>query len=163
MTFEEWARLYPMDYRSFVETLFPICTEEPKGTTPEALVQAAVRLEATKAGGRLFRNNVGAGTVVESNSFLRWGLANESKAVNTRLKSADLIGLRPRVIVAADVGTTIGQFMSREIKRPGWKYTGSAREQAQLRWAQLITSLGGDAAIVTGTGSIMTPPSTTLV
>jgi hypothetical protein len=111
-------------------------------------------LEATRVGARLFRNNVGAGTVMESNSFLRWGLANESKAVNTRLKSGDLIGLRPRVIVQADVGSTIGQFVSREIKRPGWKYTGSPREEAQLRWAELIMSLGGDAAIVTGTGSL---------
>ena len=153
MTFDEWRRLYPAQYAAFLAELLPPCTEAPKDT-PEALVQAAVRLEATAVGARLFRNNVGAGTVVESNSFLRWGLANDSKAVNARLKSGDLIGIRPRVITAADVGSIIGQFVSREIKRPGWKYTGTPREEAQLRWAELIMSLGGDAAIVTGTGSL---------
>jgi hypothetical protein len=153
MTFDEWARAYPAQYAAFLADLLPVCVEPPKDT-PESLVQAAVRLEATRVGARLFRNNVGAGTVVESNSFLRWGLANESKAVNQRLKSADLIGIRPRVITAADVGSIIGQFVSREIKRPGWKYSGSPSEEAQLRWAELIMSLGGDAAIVTGTGSL---------
>ena len=31
----------------------------------------------------------------------------------------------------------------------------TAREEAQLRWAQMIVGLGGDAGFATGTGTII--------
>jgi hypothetical protein len=52
------------------------------------------------------------------------------------------------------VGYTIGQFVSREIKIPGWKFQNTEREQAQLKWAELIISLGGDACFTTGVGTL---------
>lgn len=121
--------------------------------TSEAAVQARVRLEASRKGCRLFRNNVGAG-YSEDGSFLRWGLANDSAQVNKVMKSADLIGIRPRLITQQDVGTVIGQFLSREVKIGGWRYTGTEREVAQLNWAHLVNTLGGDAAFCTNEGSI---------
>lgn len=119
----------------------------------EAGVQSRVRLEAGKAGCRLWRNNVGAG-YAEDGRFMRWGLANDSSQVNAVLKSADLIGIRPVIIQPSDVGKLFGRFLSREVKAGGWKYSGTPREVAQLNWANLINSLGGDASFATGLGSI---------
>lgn len=115
----------------------------------EATAQNLVRLAASRAGCRLWRNNVGAGYLTDG-TFVRFGLANESAAVNKHIKSADLVGIRPVLITPDHVGQTIGQFLSREVKRPGWRYAGTAHERAQLAWAELVRSLGGDAAFTTG-------------
>ena len=122
-------------------------------TTSETAVQSTVRLEASRRGCLLFRNNVGAG-LMDTGSFVRFGLANDSAQLNARLKSADLIGIRPIVVTPCMVGRTVGVFLSREIKAAGWKYRGTEREQAQLRWAELILSMGGDAAFAVGEGTI---------
>lgn len=127
--------------------------EPTRPVSSESGVQSLVRLEAARAGIFAWRNNIGAGKLSDG-SFIRWGLANDSKALNEKLKSADLIGIRKRLITAADVGYFIGQFWSRECKPPGWKFTGTPREQAQLRWATLIQTNGGDAKIVNSEGSL---------
>ena len=119
----------------------------------ETNVQARVRIEATRKGLRLFRNNVGA-IKDERGIPVRYGLANDSSAVNKQFKSGDLIGIRPVLITPQHVGYTIGQFVSRECKREGWRYTADEHEQAQQRWALLIASYGGDAAFATGEGTI---------
>ena len=125
---------------------------EVKGTS-EAAVSAAVRLEAARNGVRLFRNNVGA-LKDERGRLVRYGLANDSKQVNEVCKSGDLIGWRPLLIGPQHMGTVVAQFVSRECKEPGWRYTGTEREVAQLNWAQLVTSGGGDAAFCSGVGTL---------
>jgi len=119
----------------------------------EAQVQQLIRLEASRIGCRIWRNNVGA-CKDESGRMIRYGLCNDSAALNKKIKSHDLIGIRPVIITPAHVGQTIGQFISREVKAPGWRYAGTDREVAQLAWSNMITSLGGDARFVTGEGSL---------
>lgn len=147
----ELAQLLGTQARS-LEPAPPIPMDAREAKT-EAYSQSQVRLEAPRAGVYLWRNNVG---VLEDRygTPVRFGLANDSPALNKRLKSADLIGVRPVTITPAHVGYTIGQFVSRECKRPDWKWTGNEREVAQAEWAALITSLGGDAKFATGPGTL---------
>lgn len=127
--------------------------------TSEAYVQSLVRLEAPGKGVRLWRNNVGV--LLDANGRpVRYGLANDSRALNEQLKSGDLIGWRRRLITPADVGYVIAQFVSRECKPVGWRpappgESGRFRhEEAQRRWAELINADGGDACFVTGEGTL---------
>lgn len=126
---------------------------EAKGGTSEAAVQAQVRLEATEKGVKLWRNNVGA-LPDESGRLVRYGLANDSKELNKVIKSGDLIGWRSVLITPPMVGSRIAQFVSRECKEFGWRYTGKGREPAQLKWAELIIAAGGDAAFAAGRGTL---------
>lgn len=114
----------------------------------EAAVQQQIRLEAGRQGVALFRNNNGA-CMDEDGRLIRYGLANDSKAMNEKLKSHDLIGVTPHVVTIQDVGQTIGVFTSIETKKAGWKYTGTVREKAQLAWGKLIIKLGGRAQFAT--------------
>lgn len=118
----------------------------------EAWSQSVIRLEAPRFGIWLGRNNVGA-LLDKRGVPVRYGLANESKQQNEVMKSGDLIGIRAVLIQPWHVGTTIGQFVSRECKRPGWVFRGDAHETAQANWAALVTKYGGDAKFSTGEGS----------
>lgn len=108
----------------------------------EASRQNMIRLEASRIGAVLWRNNVGAGKL-ENGSFVRWGLCNDSAKLNDSVKSADLVGIYPLLITADMVGQTVGQFWSVEVKRAGWKYSGTKREEAQLKWATAVQAYGG--------------------
>jgi hypothetical protein len=119
----------------------------------ESDVQQLVRLEASKKGCRFWRNNIGA-VHTDDGRFIRYGLANDTKAMNTNIKSSDLIGIRPVRIEPGHVGFLIGQFIAREVKHPGWTYKGTRRELAQLRFLNLISSMGGDARFATGEGTL---------
>lgn len=127
--------------------------KRPDEAASESYVQSLVRLEAARAGVTLFRNNVGA-LPDENGRIVRYGLANDSADMNRRIKSADLIGIRPVLVTPEHVGRTIGQFVSREVKHGAWRYTGSGREVAQLAWCNLVLSLGGDAAFAPGVGTL---------
>lgn len=119
--------------------------EKLKSNKSEALMQNRIRLEASRKGCRLWRNNVGA-TMDHKGNFIRFGLCNDTKKMNSFIKSSDLIGIRPVVITHDHIGKIIGQFIAREVKSSEWHYADSAREKAQLKFLELVASLGGDAA-----------------
>ena len=154
MILNEWAIRWGIPYAA-LEDLRRRMALDPAPPAPsargksEAWVQSVLRLEASRQGARLWRNNVGA--LPDPRGVpVRFGLANESAAANERIKSADLIGIRPILIQPQHCGSTFGLFVSRECKAPGWRYTGEGREPAQLAWANLVNALGGDAGFATG-------------
>ena len=108
-----------------------------------------LRLDVAKQGGLLWRNNVGA---MQDNTgrVVRFGLANESKAVNEKVKSSDFIGIIPTKVLPEHVGMIIGQFCAIETKKPGWKYSGTGREIAQTKFLALVISKGGFAKFTNG-------------
>jgi hypothetical protein len=118
----------------------------------ESQVQALARVEASEAGCRIWRNNVGV-AVDHAGRPVRYGLANESAQINRVLKSSDLIGIKPLLILPEHVGSTLGIFLARECKGSEWRYMHTAREQAQKKFIDLVNSLGGDAAFLTGPGT----------
>lgn len=157
MNLVEWAVKWRVPYaavedlrRSFGMETDPAATVAGES---EAAVQNRVRLEASRTGCRLWRNNVGA-TYTDDGSFIRYGLVNDSQQMNSKIKSSDLVGIKPLLIKSMHVGSVIGVFVAREIKEGGWKYTGTDREAAQLKFLKLVASLGGDAAFATGEGTL---------
>lgn len=120
----------------------------------ESVITAEIRVEASLRGWYLWRNNVGAAQD-SSGNFFRFGLANDSAKMGKMIKSSDLIGIRPVLITQDMVGKTIGQFVAREVKRENWKYNGTQRELSQLKFIDLIRSLGGDACFASGPGTLV--------
>lgn len=157
MILDAWAKIWDIPPKALADLKRRIlagCPPQSYGPgIGESEIQNLVRMEASKAGCRLWRNNVGA-VQSEDGRFVRYGLLNESKRMNSRIKSSDLIGIRQVIITPDHVGLVMGQFMAREVKRPGWKFRGSNREMAQLRFIELVTTLGGDAQFAAGEGTI---------
>lgn len=150
MTLTEWAVKYQVSPQALAELAFlwptdPAEQHAAKGS--EASVVAKRRLAASARGGRAWRNNVGAFQDARGN-FIRYGLANDSAQQNKIIKSSDLIGIEPVTITPQHVGTVIGRFFAEECKRPGWKYTGSEHEKAQLNFLHLVNALGGRGEFV---------------
>lgn len=164
MTFNEWARKHPQAaYElSLVTAQQPVIDTAHAGHD-EAYAQQQARFALARAGGLAWRNNVGAtpakiDTTCPRCSFkyevkqriVRYGLANDSHQLNSVVKSSDLIGVLPRNITPDMVGTTIGQFVAVECKRPGWHFTGKGREEAQQAFLSLVLQRGGVAQFSTG-------------
>ncbi len=148
--FEIWSRRHNVSPQAMVE-LVRILAEpcdvvrtdfEPMS---EAGVQALIRLAAPKRGGILYRNNVG---VYSDNRGVpvRYGLANESKRMNRRAKSSDLIGWLPAMFG----GRMRAIFTAIECKKAGWRFRpNDPREAAQNHFMQLVRAGGGIAGFVT--------------
>lgn len=111
----------------------------------EARVQSgARRIASAEFAVPLWRNNNGAMTT-DDGRHVRFGLGNDSAGLNRKWKSSDLIGIRPVEIN----GTTIGQFVAVEVKRPGWRMTPSdKRVQAQAAFMKSVVAFGGRAGFV---------------
>lgn len=154
-TLLEWQRKHGITAEALADLVTMVGLDVPRSTkgTPEARVQDEARLLASKMGWRLFRNNVGV-LKDERGVPVRYGICNDSPAMNKRIKSSDLIGIRPVVITPDMVGSTIGQFVAREVKKAGWKYKGTEHEQAQLAFGTLVIGLGGDFRFWSGEGEL---------
>lgn len=161
----EWSTRWAVPPAAIQELLALLSADATALLTPErnpkakseAAVSSVVRREAFSHNVLLFRNNVGA--LLDTRGVpVRFGLANDSKALNKSIKSADLIGIRRYVVQEADVGHTLGLFCSRETKHADWRQGEDlVREKAQVAWRDLVLAWGGDAAIVTGPGSFAPP------
>lgn len=151
----EWQRKHGITAEALADLVTTVGLDVPRSSkgTPEARVQDEARLLASKMGWRLFRNNVGV-LKDERGVPVRYGICNDSPAMNKRIKSSDLIGIHPVTITPDMVGSTIGQFVAREVKKAGWKYKGTEHEQAQLAFGTLIIGLGGDFKFWNGEGEL---------
>jgi hypothetical protein len=103
----------------------------------ETAVLAELRLEASRHGFTLWRNNSGAARDV-GGRLIRFGLGNESAALWKVWKSSDLVGIGPG-----------GRLLAVECKPPGWRWTGTAHELAQLAFLTNVIQLGGIAGFCT--------------
>lgn len=160
MILNEWARNWGIpqeavvDLRSRMNTDGQIALTPPHNDTAistEAGASNLLRLSYAQNGHTLWRNNVGAVDPISyAGQVIRYGLANDSKRVNERVKSSDLIGITRIMIAEHHVGQVIGQFTAREVKKPGWKFRGTSRELAQERYLNIVNAAGGDAKFSVG-------------
>lgn len=115
----------------------------------ESAVQTQTRLAMARLGALMYRNNIGV-AVDASGRHIRYGIANDSAQLNKQIKSSDLLGVMPVIVTPEMVGRTVGVFTALECKSSGWHLTpGDERGQAQLRFIELIRSVGGFAGFVT--------------
>lgn len=154
----QWAIRHGVSHVALAElnAMFTSPQTDPTRFLPdasEAAVSNNIRLEASRVGARLWRNNVGC-YEDRTGRWVRYGLCNESKQMNQQLKSPDLIGINPILITQSHVGSVIGQFLARECKEGSWQFKADEHETAQLRCLELFASLGGDACFVNGEGSL---------
>ncbi len=157
MTFDDWQAQHPeaaRDLRTVIGAA-PWPAPAEVADKSEAWAQQQIRLKIARAGGMAWRNNVGATPSKcphcgEKLRPLRYGLANDSQRLNASIKSADIVGVLPRLITPEMVGSKIAQFVSVEAKRPGWKFKGDKHENAQAAWLALIADIGGYATFSTG-------------
>ena len=115
--------------------------------TSETALQQQIRIVSSQQGKRLWRNNRGAVTT-DDGRHIRYGLCNDSVAMNKVIKSHDLIGITPIIIQPEHIGQLVGVFTSLEVKKPSWKYKGTKHELAQAAWGNLVISMGGIAKFI---------------
>lgn len=144
----EWANRHAIAPAALTELLNAVLPAMGNNTSEEAN-QANLRLSASKEGVLLWRNNVGA-FKDERGIPVRYGLCNESKAMNESVKSSDLIGIRRVLITPDHVGQIIGQFVAREVKRGDWKFSATPHELAQLNFLRIVNNMGGDGKFSCG-------------
>lgn len=121
----------------------------------ESVVQQQASFTIAQVGGLPQRNNVGA-CVDKSGRLVRYGLMNESKKMNEKIKSSDLIAPVPILITQDMVGQMIGVYMAFECKHEGWHLTaGDAHAQAQAEYHRVIRAHGGRAGFVTSNADVL--------
>lgn len=162
MQYNEWLQRYPEAAQALLQVTATPKHCDAKGED-ESWAQQNARFVIARAGGLAWRNNVGATPAkVEAHCpkchfdfevpqrMLRYGLCNDSHQMNEVFKSSDLIGIVPRLITNRMVGSTIGQFLAVEVKKPSWQYKGKGRELQQQAYLSLVAGKGGIAQFSTG-------------
>ena len=156
MTYQQWAARHPQAAADLQQVINPaMAPAEGSEGKSESWAQQQARFKIAHAGAFSWRNNVFATPAKcphckTPQQPVRGGLANDSSKLNKKIKSSDLILAIPRLITQDMVGTTIAQFGSVEVKKPGWKFSGNEHEEAQLAWLALVAKVGGFAAFSTG-------------
>jgi len=145
MNINEWATRWNIPNHAINELLFSVVPTGTMSDETEGAVSAKIKLAASRRGGIMWRNNSGAVTLGEPPNVrhVRYGLGNISTKVNKEFKSSDLIGITPVFITPAHVGQVIGRFTASEVKRGNWVWSGSEAEQAQWKYLNVVTRLGG--------------------
>lgn len=130
-----------------------MANKEPKN---ESEVEQLIKIDGVQFGCFLMRNNSGALKDLTGRP-VRYGLGNDSKARNEKIKSSDEIGFTRVLITPEMVGKTIAVVTAIEIKAPGWKpkikIDGESfevsykdpRERAQYAFIKWIKANGGFA------------------
>lgn len=108
----------------------------------ESAIQQAIRHDAANHGMDMWRNNNGA-FEAPGGRWVRYGLANDSAELNERVKSSDLIGIRPLLITPEWVGHVVGVFTAVETKATGWR--PDKRSAAQGAFHDIVRKDGGFA------------------
>ncbi len=133
----QWVAKWGIDPRAAAE-LFQLVgmsqvlvsgSPTPAGAT-EYRIQNDIRQAIDAWGGAVWRNNSGA-CKDETGRQIRYGLGNDSAALNKVMKSSDLIGIAPG-----------GRFLAVEVKPADWRY-GDARSVAQGNFLRRVNELGG--------------------
>jgi hypothetical protein len=144
----EWARRHGVSQHALVELLqilaMPPAPARTESARSEAACQTEIRLAAPEVAGVLWRNNVGSYTD-DTGVPVRYGLANDSKRLNTKVKSSDLIGVLRFTVGPHHVGRTLGVFTAIECKRADWMWRGTPSERAQQRFLNIVSTAGGVA------------------
>jgi hypothetical protein len=129
----------------------------------ESSVQQEIRADAPYQGAWMMRNNSG---VAETEGCkctkcghynppegrpVRYGLGNDSKQLNERIKSSDLIGITPLIITPDMAGLTVGLFTAVEVKHGGWNRAKKLdpRETAQGEFITAVRQHHGLAGFAT--------------
>lgn len=105
-----------------------------------------IRLAVQSWGGALWRNNSGAYTDRTKRPVrqVRYGLGNDSAALNDVFKSSDYIGIAPG-----------GRFLAVEWKPRGWRYMpGDKHTTAQAAFLGRVNELGGVGTFATCAGEV---------
>lgn len=121
----------------------------------ETVVQQQTRLQFAYVG-PMWRNNVGACEDATGRQ-IRYGLGNDSAALNREIKSSDLIGITPVTAFLASTGRweTLGVFTALEVKRSDWRQTpADERAIAQAKFHAIVREAGGFAGFVTDPAQI---------
>lgn len=154
---EEWASAWGLPGMALADLRSRLAAQSrPNGTDQGGMSEAAVLSRWSLASAAdpdllTWRNNVGA-CEATNGRVIRYGLANDSKAMNEIVKSADKIGIKRHLVRPCDVGRHLGLFVSVEFKRQDWKMPAAPdpHTRAQLNWAATISAYGGIAHIYNG-------------
>jgi len=120
-TLHQWAKDWSLSPYAVLDLLqrLGVGYEMPGNAAHEGFSETAVSqrlaIAAAQQGILSWRNNLGA-MQDASGRMVRFGLCNDTAALNKKFKSSDRVGIKPVLIGPEHVGTTIGQAWFREVK-----------------------------------------------